>query len=411
MAPDPAVTSQAVVLVQAQAAAREDISKATAAAVALALRMFRGRWGDRDAVARLTKSLAATTRAGQRQTAVSTSAYWSRMVSLVTGRRVPPVRQVDASSVRGVPLEVVFGRLADQYRWLEASRGQGTTPEVRLERAVEAWSRQLERQVLLSVEAPRPVPTSSVLPPLPAVHAPAPVVAQADLTPRELAAVLDRMIAENPIPRDPPDILVPDDILARVVERSGLLVSDTLSATMRDQIMASAARDPRTVTGYRRVIHPELSLSKHSCGLCVAVSTRLFRRDNLLPMHARCNCTVMPVVGAAGGDGDVGGAINDIDLAALYGEAGSTSARDLKRTRYAFEQHTELGTRLVAARPEGKAPRPVAPAPQVNAAVVLRVARETITDLERRAAAGENVTEPLAFQRGLAERMVAALAA
>jgi len=125
-------------------------------------------------------------------------------------------------------------------------------------------------------------------------------------------------------------------------------VDDNLSLAYRAQLEQAAKSDPSTVTGYRRVIRPELSAGG-TCGLCVAVSTRLYFRGDLLPLHSRCKCTVIPVIGEAGGDGDIGGAINDMDLAALYDQAGGNRAAELKRTRYKVIRHAELGSWLVPA--------------------------------------------------------------
>jgi hypothetical protein len=46
----------------------------------------------------------------------------------------------------------------------------------------------------------------------------------------------------------------------------------------------AAAED---VTGYRRVIHPELSKSG-TCGLCVAAADRIYYVDDLMPIHTNC---------------------------------------------------------------------------------------------------------------------------
>ncbi len=96
------------------------------------------------------------------------------------------------------------------------------------------------------------------------------------------------------------------------------------------------------ITGYRRVIHPELSKSG-TCGLCIAASDQVYKKDRLLPIHARCHCGVMPILGGF----DAGSALNNLDLGTLYEHGGSTSAADLKRTRYKVDEHGELGPVLV----------------------------------------------------------------
>lgn len=107
---------------------------------------------------------------------------------------------------------------------------------------------------------------------------------------------------------------------------------------------AARLMERRGVTEYRRVIHPELSRTG-TCGLCIAASDRVYSRATLMPLHDRCKCTVMPIVG----DNDPGVRLNEGDLGRIYEEAGSTAAANLKRTRYRIEQHGELGQVLVNA--------------------------------------------------------------
>jgi hypothetical protein len=104
------------------------------------------------------------------------------------------------------------------------------------------------------------------------------------------------------------------------------------------------------ITGYRRVIHPELSKGG-VCGMCIAATDRVYRKNALMPIHDRCHCGVMPILGGF----DAGSALNDRDLSLgdLYDNAAGGSQRtgtnmaDLKRTRYAVDDHGELGPVLV----------------------------------------------------------------
>ena len=333
VAVDPAVLAEALVLVKAQAATRAQLSEATQRSVASAVRSMRPEdWFDSGAITRLAKLLAASTRAGQRQTATSTAAYWTRVLTVLTGRRPQPSRLVDPAVSRPVPLDVVYGRLADQYRWLYASRGPESTPEDRLRYAVEAHRRRLDR---LAETVDRP--GSGVVPD------------GRPVTPDLPGAPSVRLsLQPPPLPTVAPPRLTEAEIVDRVVDRAERAADTSLTLTMRDQIEAAAKRDPGLVTGYRRILHPELSAGG-SCGLCVAVSTRVFYKGNLLPIHARCACTVLPIIGAADGDGDVGGAINMADLDALYQRAGGTTAgRALKRTRWRIVEHPERGFELVS---------------------------------------------------------------
>ncbi|HET8616505.1 MAG TPA: hypothetical protein VFL94_13345 [Actinomycetales bacterium] len=156
------------------------------------------------------------------------------------------------------------------------------------------------------------------------------------------------------------------------------------------------------VTRYRRVLRPELS--KHgSCGLCIAASSRIYTIGNLLPIHGgTCNCETVAIDGA----NDPGHTLNQDDLDRLYAAAGSTAADDLKRVRAVVHEHGELGPVLAREGHEFRGPKRVAleddPA---RARQMLTKVRPVLATLEQRAAAGEDVTGPLEYQRGLLDRL------
>ncbi len=100
-----------------------------------------------------------------------------------------------------------------------------------------------------------------------------------------------------------------------------------------------------TITGYRRVIHPELSRGG-TCGMCIAASDRIYKVAELMPIHANCKCTIAPITETHDPADDV----NVADLNRLYKEAGGTSVAHLKRTRYQVDEHGELGPVLVPQR-------------------------------------------------------------
>lgn len=152
----------------------------------------------------------------------------------------------------------------------------------------------------------------------------------------------------------------------------------------------------------RRVIHPELSKSG-TCGLCIAASTRTYVVDELMPIHVPfCKCTSVPV----DGPDDPGATLNEKDLQGLYAAAGGTSAAKLKRIR--MRQHGEYGPTLVDADHSFRGPRQTAADDEASrAARQLEVLRPVLASLERREAAGEDVTDPLRYQRGLIARLEA----
>lgn len=135
------------------------------------------------------------------------------------------------------------------------------------------------------------------------------------------------------------------DLLQRMAQhememRAERMVNDDIAMAARQGAQDAMLAAPRgSITGYRRVLHPELSTTG-SCGLCVAASTRVYKISELMPIHNLCKCEVVPIYGKR----DPGSQINDEDLAVLYAEAGDTTyGRDLKAQRYEVFDHPELG--------------------------------------------------------------------
>lgn len=128
------------------------------------------------------------------------------------------------------------------------------------------------------------------------------------------------------------------DLAAKITE-----TNNTLAMRAAAQAALAALGPQAGVTGYRRILRPELAKTG-SCGLCIAASDKVYRRAQLMPMHGGCNCDVLPIIGAAGGAGDPGNSLNQLDLGDLYADAGDTTdGRRLKRIRYAVNEHGELG--------------------------------------------------------------------
>lgn len=128
------------------------------------------------------------------------------------------------------------------------------------------------------------------------------------------------------------------------------MVNDDMGMANRSAFR-KALRNVGRVKRYRRVLHPELATSGQSCGLCIAASHRTYRKVDLLPLHNLCHCEPVEIVD----DRDVGGQINDEDLDILYGAAGDSTERTaLSNTKWAVEDHGELGPRLVQKKKTGK---------------------------------------------------------
>ena len=119
-------------------------------------------------------------------------------------------------------------------------------------------------------------------------------------------------------------------------------LTDALLAR-RDASVAVLEAEP-LVTHYRRVIRPERS-ETGTCGLCIAAASRVYQVRELLPIHSRCKCEVLPIVGAD----DPGERFNRADLQALYEATPGTTKRDLAKTRYRVTDDAELGPVLAPA--------------------------------------------------------------
>lgn len=144
--------------------------------------------------------------------------------------------------------------------------------------------------------------------------------------------------------------------LSQALGRARVMASTDLG--LAHQRQAKRVMDARRELRYfRRVIRPEASKSG-TCGLCAAASDRKYWRGDLLPIHARCKCLVIPVTAAT----DPGSQLNEETLGELYEAGGSTYARDLKRTRVVVEEHGELGPQLRVEGQHFRGPEEVAAA-------------------------------------------------
>lgn len=127
---------------------------------------------------------------------------------------------------------------------------------------------------------------------------------------------------------------------------AGLTESNNTLAMREAARLTMVALAPSAgVTGYRRILRPELSKTGISCGLCIVASDRVYKTSQLMPIHPpSCNCDILPVVGAAGGAGDPGNSFNNLDLQDLYALAGDSSDSDaLKKVRVQVNEHGEYG--------------------------------------------------------------------
>lgn len=153
-----------------------------------------------------------------------------------------------------------------------------------------------------------------------------------------------------------------DAALAVGADRLLRLAQDDLALAHRRAAFTVVNSDDR-VTGYRRVVRPEMARGG-TCGLCIAAASQVYHRSHLLPIHTRCHCDVMPIVRTSGGTKDPARRVNDEDIDAAYARvsttAGSTAADDLKRVRVTTVEHGELGPILRQAGDEFTGPSDLA---------------------------------------------------
>lgn len=138
----------------------------------------------------------------------------------------------------------------------------------------------------------------------------------------------------------------------KVEERAERMVSHDVQAASRNMHQVAMRTLPqKKVIGFRRVVHPELSESGQSCGLCIVASTMWYTRRDLLPIHSGCNCETCEIYDLDGVIFDPGEQINMEDLDVFYREAGnSTHGWDLKKSSYRVIDHPEYGPTLTNAK-------------------------------------------------------------
>ena len=154
----------------------------------------------------------------------------------------------------------------------------------------------------------------------------------------------DRLLEEARLTEEERQELLAEKAMEDAEERLERMINDDIAMARRDTNALAMQATPDIVTGYRRVLHPELAESGMSCGLCVAASTMIYKKTELMPIHNLCNCEQVEVFE----NSDPGDQINQEDLLTIYEDAGTdgqvtTSGRDLKKVRYVVFDHPELG--------------------------------------------------------------------
>ena len=142
----------------------------------------------------------------------------------------------------------------------------------------------------------------------------------------------------------------PREAVRSTIDRTRRMLDLEAGLASREQYRSTFAANHGVVDGFRRVIRPELSKTG-TCGLCVAASDQIYTVETLMPIHAGCNCAVMPIVEGW----DPGDYVNRMDMRRLYEtsteggettEGGVPSRSQLSSTRVTIDEHGEYGPML-----------------------------------------------------------------
>lgn len=438
-----------IALVQAQANLRQQL---TQTAIAAALAPFRalgpGGWWDGDRVQRAVNEVLRIVQPTQVQMARVTDAYLAQAVSTMTGRRAAPAGAVDITRLRRQmtpemaralvsgerePAFVTLGEFDPETGQVENSARindpiplalpdpltQPSTVETnRSTRALATQLRERARELAQQMEQVRTRRTAVATPvspaPVPTPSTTAGPTRRDALDPGEPYNRVAEQFRFQVVARGVPEEQATQTALSRI---EAVAWTD-VTLTVREQVRRTlgSLETIAGLEGYRRVLRPELS-ETGPCGLCVVAANRIYQVQDLKPMHDRCVCEVLPIIG----DMDPGLFLNDEDLDRIYGggqagdRGGKRGTARLARMRVVFTEHGELGPILINGNHSYRGPREVArqihPDRRVRLEAQLESAEEQLARLLYRSAAGEDVERPLRWQTDRVERLERDLAA
>lgn len=312
----PAQLAALLALVKAQAAVRKQLTQAASAAALSAIAGFTA-WWDADAVTQVIADILRVVQPLQRQAATITDGYLTRAATIVSGRSQRAAGAVDVRALRRAMTE----ELADQIL-----AGAVQAVRVDLGGLAEHPSREVQESPPWGLEDGREA-----------------------LDPAEpYGRVADGYRWQTTMAGDSPE---------KAQQKAGVRIA---AVAETDVTLAVRAQYQKTMSahgaiGWRRILHPELS-ETGPCALCVVAADRIYNTEDLLPIHNRCVCEVLPVyVGA-----DPGLKLNGDDLAALYQAAGGKNREQLRQVSVVLTEHGELGPILVHGDQHYRSPEEVA---------------------------------------------------
>lgn len=358
-------------LVQAQAAARAQITQTVVGIVQGYLKIFDG-WYDTDAITDLTEQILKQVQPAQTRVARLTDSYVARLVSKQRGRTERAAGAVDITQLRRELPQALIEKIA---------REQLDVPVLNIGDTVDGPNHDIDAELedLLAQ-----------------VDTPAGWKDPADAYGRIADQYRREQIANG---------ATHQEALTKALRRAEQVVDTDISLAVREQEAHTAKK--LGVKLYRRVLHPELAASGLSCGLCIVASDRVysvarFKRE----IHLRCHCEMIPIENGS----DPAVQLNQADLDSLYRAAARAVGSDepvtgggkkqlgaLKRVRVGITEHGELGPILINQSGEYRTLADFAKtqsvSPQIRAAAQLPALVKSLAAWEAKKAAGEPDTD------------------
>jgi len=235
-------------LVQAQAAVRQQLAQAAGVAATAAIAGFTA-WWDADAITEMIAKVLRVVQPIQRNAATITDGYITRAATIISGRSQRAAGVVDIRRLRRAMTE----ELAD-----ELLAGVRQAVRVELGRLLDRPSTTVEDSPAWGLEDDR----------------------QAQDPAEPYGRVADgyrwstTMLGNSP-----------EQAQAKAAVRIAAIAETDVTLAVRAQYQKTMSA--QGAIGWRRILHPELSRSG-PCGLCVVAADRVYKSEDLLPIHNRC---------------------------------------------------------------------------------------------------------------------------
>jgi hypothetical protein len=357
----PAQLAALLALVQAQAQIRQRLTQTAVAAVLLPFKALSpSDWWDSGKVSNAIRQALMIIQPAQRNAVQLADAYLARTATILTGRTVRGAGSIEVTRIRrDIPQDLVEELVAEERTplWVELGDTWGG-PADTIDDDAELAIPEEDKEYL------------------------APSVAYGRVADGFRYGITVRGDSE-------------EKARAKALARLAAVAETDVTLAVREQYRQSLGQ--MQADGYRRILHPELS-ETGPCGLCVVAADRVYKTGDLLPLHARCVCEVLPIYG----DLDPGLSLNADDLRTLYAAAGGNRREVLRKVRVVLAEHGELGPILINGDQHYRDPIAVARSRSLDKRVRDQQQLESlleINDITRyRAEQGEQLTKSLRWQ-------------